>query len=51
MGTHGLEDKGSAEGSDGFFEKAILQSKESPHASQSHRLEVKAIGYGHSHGL
>ncbi|KAH8832657.1 Metallo-dependent phosphatase-like protein [Flagelloscypha sp. PMI_526] len=49
VGTHGLEGPGNAKKSDGFFEKAILQAKESAHAAQSRRLEVKAIGNGHSH--
>ncbi|KAJ7091319.1 Metallo-dependent phosphatase-like protein [Mycena belliarum] len=48
IGISGLEPKGDAKKSDGFFEKGILQALESDHVS-SNVPEVKIIGHGHCH--
>ncbi|KAJ7449665.1 Metallo-dependent phosphatase-like protein [Mycena latifolia] len=48
FGISGLEAKGNAKGSDGFFEKGILKALESDHVS-SNVQEVKVIGNGHCH--
>ncbi|KAJ6581440.1 Metallo-dependent phosphatase [Mycena capillaripes] len=48
MGITGLEAKGDASDSDGFFDKGILTAMESDHVS-SHIQEVKVIGHGHCH--
>jgi hypothetical protein len=48
IGISGLEAKGDATDSDGFFEKGILKAMESDHVS-SNTQEVKVIGNGHCH--
>ncbi|KAJ6518748.1 Metallo-dependent phosphatase-like protein [Mycena sanguinolenta] len=48
IGISGLEGKGDASDSDGFFDKGILKAMESEHVS-SNRQEVKIIGHGHCH--
>ncbi|KAJ7720584.1 Metallo-dependent phosphatase-like protein [Mycena maculata] len=47
-GISGLEMKGDAKGSDGFFEKGILKAMETDHVTNDVR-EVKVIGHGHCH--
>ncbi|TFK52074.1 Metallo-dependent phosphatase [Heliocybe sulcata] len=49
VGMHGLEPKGSAKKSDGFFEKALLAAKESEHVAGGGVSEVKVVGNGHCH--
>ncbi|KAJ7155461.1 Metallo-dependent phosphatase-like protein [Mycena crocata] len=48
IGITGLETKGDAAQSDGFFEKGILRAPESDHVSNNVQ-EVKVIGHGHCH--
>ncbi|KAJ7606104.1 Metallo-dependent phosphatase-like protein [Mycena polygramma] len=48
IGISGLEMKGDAGDSDGFFEKGILKAMESDHVN-SNVQEVKVIGHGHCH--
>jgi len=48
FGITGLETKGDAGKSDGFFEKGILKALESDHVSNTVQ-EVKVIGHGHCH--
>ena len=49
IGIHDLEGKGSANSSDGFFDKGIMQAFESDHAAAGTLKEVKVIGNGHCH--
>ena len=49
VGIHGLEPTGNAKGSDGFFEKGLLQALESEHVSSEGVIEVKVVANGHSH--
>ncbi|KAJ7281601.1 Metallo-dependent phosphatase-like protein [Mycena rebaudengoi] len=52
IGITGAETKGSADNSDGFFEKGILAALESDHVNMNtgHGIqEVKVIGNGHGH--
>ncbi|KAK7030663.1 AIP3 domain-containing protein [Favolaschia claudopus] len=48
IGISGLETKGDASDSDGFFDKGILKAMESDHVTSSTQ-EVKVIGNGHCH--
>ncbi|KAJ3759333.1 Metallo-dependent phosphatase-like protein [Lentinula raphanica] len=51
VGLSGLELNGNAEGSDGFFAKALLNATESNHvnAAESSKQEVKVVANGHCH--
>lgn len=49
IGTHDLEDPGSAKHNDGFFEKGILQAKESDRRNSIFTPEIKVIANGHCH--
>ncbi|KAJ6610238.1 Metallo-dependent phosphatase-like protein [Mycena sp. CBHHK59/15] len=52
IGISGLEAKGNAQKSDGFFEKGILKALESDHVNMNTGVgtqEVKVIGHGHCH--
>ncbi|KAJ7504439.1 Metallo-dependent phosphatase-like protein [Mycena galericulata] len=48
FGISGLEQKGDAKNSDGFFTKGILSALESDHVTSTTQ-EVKVIGNGHCH--
>jgi len=50
VGISDLERKGSAKGSDGFFEKGLMTALESNHRARGVYREVKVIANGHSHG-
>ena len=49
FGVHDLEGKGSANSTDGFFEKGVLEALESEHTASGTLKEVKVIGNGHCH--
>jgi hypothetical protein len=49
VGTHGLEDPGNAKHNDGFFEKGVLQAKESDRRNSIFIPEIKVIANGHCH--
>jgi hypothetical protein len=44
-----LDQQGSAKGSDGFFEKGLLQALESQHSALGNAREVKVVANGHCH--
>jgi hypothetical protein len=49
VGLHNLEPKGSAKHNEGFFEKALLEAKESDHRAGDNAREVKVVANGHCH--
>jgi len=49
IGIHDIEERGDAKQSDGFFDKAILQTFESDHSASGQLKEVKVISNGHCH--
>ena len=50
VGISDLERKGSANGNDGFFDKALMSALESNHRARGVYREVKVVANGHSHG-
>ncbi|KAK2463672.1 hypothetical protein APHAL10511_004423 [Amanita phalloides] len=49
VGIHNLERPGNSRHNDGFFEKGLLQAKESDRRNRALIPEVKVVGNGHCH--